>query len=122
MPQAQDRSTDLRAALRGVRALLLDLDGVIALAGKAIAGAADALGELERRRFPYRIVTNTSAVSRATLSRWSATLGAPIPAERFESALSASAAWTARHWWDPSPPHPACVWCWTSVPTRTAKP
>ena len=43
-----------------------------------------------------RIVTNTSAVSRATLSRWSAKLGAPIAAERFESALSASAAWTAR--------------------------
>ena len=49
---------------------------------------------------PYRIVTNTSAVSRETLARWSAKLGAPIPAARFESALSASAAWTARHFRD----------------------
>lgn len=96
MPQSSGRSTELRAALRGVRALLLDLDGVIVLAGKAIPGAADALGALERAGMPYRIVTNTSAVSRATLSRWSAKLGAPIPASRFESALSASAAWTAR--------------------------
>ena len=35
--------------MRGVRALLLDLDGVIVLAGKAIPGAAEALAELERR-------------------------------------------------------------------------
>ena len=96
MPHAPDRSTDLRAALAGVRAFLLDLDGVIVLAGAIIPGAAEAVAALERRGMPYRIVTNTSAISRTTLSRWSTKLGAPIPAERFESALSASAAWTAR--------------------------
>lgn len=87
---------DLRWALAGVRALLLDLDGVIVVAGQAIPGAAEALGTLETRGVPYRIVTNTSAVSRATLARWASKLGAPVPAERFQSALSASAAWTAR--------------------------
>jgi HAD superfamily hydrolase (TIGR01458 family) len=97
MPHRPPPSTDLRAALRGVRALLLDLDGVIVLAGKAIDGATDAIAVLEQKGVPYRIVTNTSAVSRDTLSRWSARLGAAIPAARFESALSASAAWTARH-------------------------
>jgi HAD superfamily hydrolase (TIGR01458 family) len=96
MPQASERSTDLRAAMRGVRAMLLDLDGVIVVAGQAVPGAAEAVAALERRGMPYRIVTNTSAVSRETLSRWSRELGTPIPAERFESALSASAAWTAR--------------------------
>jgi HAD superfamily hydrolase (TIGR01458 family) len=96
MPHASEPTTDLRAAMRGVRAFLLDLDGVIVTAGTAVPGAADAIAGLERRSVPYRIVTNTSAVSRATLSRWSTKLGAPIPAERFESALSASAAWTAR--------------------------
>jgi len=96
MPHAADASTDLRAAVAGVRAFLLDLDGVIVLAGEAIPRAAEALTGLERRGMPYRIVTNTSAVSRETLSRWSAKLGAPIPPERFESALSASASWTAR--------------------------
>jgi HAD superfamily hydrolase (TIGR01458 family) len=97
MPHRSRPPTDLGAALAGVRALLLDLDGVIVLAGQAIPGAT---AELERRRMPYRIVTNTSAVSRETLARWSAKLGAPIPASRFESALSASAAWTARHFRD----------------------
>jgi HAD superfamily hydrolase (TIGR01458 family) len=100
MPHRSRQPADLGAALAGVRALLLDLDGVIVLAGKAIPGATDAIAELERRRMPYRIVTNTSAVSRETLSRWSAKLGAPIPATRFESALSASAAWTAHHFRD----------------------
>jgi HAD superfamily hydrolase (TIGR01458 family) len=89
---------DLRTALRGVRGLLLDLDGVVILAGKLIPGAADALRELDRRGMPYRIVTNTSLVTRATLAARSAQLGAPIPADRFHSSLSATAAWTAaRH-------------------------
>lgn len=88
--------TDLHAALAGVRALLLDLDGVIVVAGALVPGAAAAIAGLEARRVPYQIVTNTSAVSRETLSRYAHRLGSPIPAERFESALSASAAWTAR--------------------------
>lgn len=96
MPDRTTAPTDPRAALRGVRALLLDLDGVIVVAGEAVPGAPEAIDTLERRRFPYRIVTNTSAVSRATLARWGERIGAPIPAERFESALSASAAWTAK--------------------------
>ncbi|MEX2184132.1 MAG: HAD-IIA family hydrolase [Chloroflexota bacterium] len=87
---------DLRRALDGLRAILLDLDGVIVAAGELVPGAAEAIAMLDRRGFPYRIVTNTSAVSRDTLAIWSARLGAPIPASRFESALSASAAWTAR--------------------------
>jgi HAD superfamily hydrolase (TIGR01458 family) len=100
MPHRPAPSTDLRAALHGVRAFLLDMDGVTVKAGKPIPGATEAIQELDRRRLPYRIVTNTSAISRETLSRWSAKLGTPIPADRFESALSATAAWTARHFPD----------------------
>ena len=96
MPDRPTPPTDLRAALHGVRALLLDLDGVIVLAGKAVDGAPEALAALDRRGVPFRIVTNTSLVSRTTLARWSARLDAPVPAERFQSALSASAAYTAR--------------------------
>ncbi len=87
---------DLRAVLSGIRALLLDLDGVIVLKGELLPGAGEALAELEARAIPYRIVTNTSLVSRASLSRWGDRLGAPIPADRIMSALSASAAFT-RH-------------------------
>jgi HAD superfamily hydrolase (TIGR01458 family) len=86
----------LRDAVQGVRALLLDLDGVIVVAGQAVPGSVEAVAELERRGVPYRIVTNTSLVSRATLSRFAAKLGSDIPPERFQSALSASAAFAAR--------------------------
>lgn len=86
----------LRHAVRGVRALLLDLDGVIVTAGAAVPGSVEAVAQLERRGVPYRIVTNTSLVSRATLSRFAAKLGNEIPPERFQSALSASAAYAAR--------------------------
>ena len=86
----------LRDSIRDVRALLLDLDGVIVVAGAAVPGSVEAIAELERRGTPYRIVTNTSLVSRATLSRYAAKLGNEIPPERFQSALSASAAFAAR--------------------------
>jgi len=88
---------DPERPLAGVRALLLDLDGVIVLAEKPVEGSAAAIGALAAKRIPFRIVTNTSLVSRATLSRWGASMGAPIPADRFQSALSVSAAYTARH-------------------------
>ncbi len=86
----------LRDTLRGVRALLLDLDGVIVVAGQAVPGSVEAVAGLERRGTPYRIVTNTSLVSRATLSRYAAGLGSRISPERFQSALSASAAFAAQ--------------------------
>lgn len=86
----------LRAALHGVRALLLDMDGVIVIAGEAVPGSVEAIARLERRAIPYRIVTNTSLVSRRTLSRYAAKLGNDIPPERFQSALSASAEFAAR--------------------------
>jgi HAD superfamily hydrolase (TIGR01458 family) len=91
-------AADLRAALAGVRAVLLDLDGVIVLKGELLPGAGSALVRLDERGIPYRIVTNTSVMSRRSLSRWSDRLGAPIPPERIMSALSASAAYTRRRY------------------------
>jgi HAD superfamily hydrolase (TIGR01458 family) len=79
-----------------VRGLLLDLDGVIVLKGEAIPGAAAAVDELNRRGIPFRIVTNTSLVSRASLARYGASIGITVPADRILSGLSISAAYTAR--------------------------
>ena len=85
-----------RSPLEGTRGLLLDLDGVLILQGASIPGAPEAIVELERRRMPYRVVTNTSLVSRQTLSSWGRRVGLRIPPERIMSALSASAGYTAR--------------------------
>ena len=85
----------LEAALAGVRGLLLDLDGVIVLAERPIPGAAEALEELDRRATPYLVVTNTSLVSRSTLSKVGARMGLRTPPDRFQTALSATAAYCA---------------------------
>jgi HAD superfamily hydrolase (TIGR01458 family) len=84
------------APMAGVRGLLLDLDGVLVLQGKAIPGAQEAMAEIDRRGIPYRVVTNTSLVSRLALSTWGKSLGLSIPPERIMSALSCSAGYTAR--------------------------
>jgi HAD superfamily hydrolase (TIGR01458 family) len=90
----------LRAALHGVRGLLLDLDGVLVLRGAPVPGAVQAVAELDRRGFPYLVVTNTSLVSRASLARWGAAAGFTTPADRFVSALSASAGLVRREYGD----------------------
>jgi HAD superfamily hydrolase (TIGR01458 family) len=100
MPDSVADDDSLRAALHGVRALLLDLDGVLIVKGAAISGAAAALAALDARPFPYLIVTNTSLVSRATLARWGRSVGFSIPADRFQSALSASAEMVRREYAD----------------------
>jgi HAD superfamily hydrolase (TIGR01458 family) len=86
----------LFAALSGVRGLLLDLDGVVILAGRAIDGAPEALAALAARGIPYRIVTNTSLMSRATMSAWADRAGFSLLPEHILSALSLSAAYTRR--------------------------
>lgn len=48
-------------------AFLLDLDGTLYSGDRAIAGAAEALGRLRKRGAPYRLVTNTTSRSRASL-------------------------------------------------------
>ena len=86
--------------LAGVRGLLLDLDGVVVLKGEAIPGAADAIAEIHRRGIPYRIVTNTSLVSRKSLAKFGASQGMPVDPAHILSALSVSAAYTKQHYPD----------------------
>jgi HAD superfamily hydrolase (TIGR01450 family) len=93
-PMAAD--PELRVRLAGVRALLLDLDGVLVMRGQPIPGAVEALAALDAARSPYLIATNTSLFSRATLSREMAKGGLAVPPERILSAASACAAYCRR--------------------------
>jgi HAD superfamily hydrolase (TIGR01450 family) len=97
-PEAQLalRAERLPERLAGVRGLLLDLDGVVILRERPIPGAAEAIAALRARGFPFVCVTNTSLVSRRTLAGWAHRLGLELPPGRIVSALSATAAWTAR--------------------------
>src|SRR5689334_15767644 len=86
----------LAAALRGVRGLLLDLDGVLIVRGEVLPSAVGALDALRRRGIPFCVMTNTSSMSRSTLAAWGRRAGLDVPAERIISSLSATAAYTAR--------------------------
>jgi HAD superfamily hydrolase (TIGR01458 family) len=54
----------LPVVLEHVRALLIDLDGVLYVEDEPIAGAAEALQRIRERRLGLRFVTNTTAHSR----------------------------------------------------------
>jgi HAD superfamily hydrolase (TIGR01458 family) len=60
----------LSARLEGAKGLLIDLDGVLYVEDKPIAGAADAVARLRAAQLGLRFVTNTTARSRRrTLER-----------------------------------------------------
>jgi HAD superfamily hydrolase (TIGR01450 family) len=87
--------TELSAALAGVRGLVLDADGVIVLKGEFLPGAPEALGRLGTLGIPFRIVTNFSAAHRETLAARFG--GGATPRDRFITAASAAATYTATH-------------------------
>ena len=97
-PGGDRRTPELRNALTGVRALILDADGVLMFAGKPLPGAVEALVGLESASVPYRVVTNYSLVNRRTLAAGvSRSFGIPVDPRRLITAASAAAAYTARH-------------------------
>ena len=92
-------AADLRAALAGVRAFVLDADGVLMYRNAPIPGSPEAMVELRRRRIPYRVVTNFSSAHRSSLAAaFGAATGLPVEGAEIITAASAAAAYTAaRH-------------------------
>ena len=91
-------TADLAVAVAGVRALILDADGVLLFAGKPLPGAVNALLRLEAASIPYRVVTNYSSAHRRTLAAGvSRSFGIPVDPARLITAASAAADYTARH-------------------------
>jgi HAD superfamily hydrolase (TIGR01450 family) len=91
-------STDLRSALDGVRAFVLDADGVLMYRGEPIPGSPEALLELRRRAIPYRVVTNFSSAHRSTLAAaFGKATGIETDGSEIITAASAAAAYTAAH-------------------------
>ena len=90
-----DNFPGLREALAGVRALVLDVDGVLLMKGAALPGAAEALTALDARGIPFRVATNFTAAHRGTLAARFQAAGLPVPEERIVTAASVSAARTA---------------------------
>jgi HAD superfamily hydrolase (TIGR01458 family) len=97
-PDLGDPPAQLKARLAGVRALLLDMDGVVVLRGSPLPGAAEAVNALVARGIPFRFLTNSSIWSRDTLARKLTASGIAVGPSEIVTALSASAALAARRW------------------------
>jgi len=90
--------TDLHNALEGVRAFVLDADGVLMYRGQPIPGSPEAVSELRRRQIPYRVVTNFSSAHRSTLAAaFGKATGLAVDGAEIITAASAAAAYTAAH-------------------------
>jgi len=83
--------------LQGVRALILDIDGVLYHAGAAIPGAAEAIHEFRRRGYPFRLLTNITRRSRATLAQDLQALGLPVAAGEILTASYLTARYLHQH-------------------------
>ncbi|MBI2781332.1 MAG: HAD-IIA family hydrolase [Chloroflexi bacterium] len=91
-------SGDLEAALAGVRAFVLDADGVLMYRGAPIPGSPEATVELHRRGIPYRVVTNFSSAHRSSLAAFfGKATGLTVDPNEIITAAWAAAAYTAAH-------------------------
>src|SRR6185369_4509230 len=94
----QASASALRTALDGVRAFVLDADGVLMYRNVPIPGSPEAIAELRRRRIPYRVVTNYSSAHRSTLAAaFGKASGLAVDGAEIITAASAAARYTAAH-------------------------
>jgi HAD superfamily hydrolase (TIGR01450 family) len=88
---------DLRSTLEGVRALVLDADGVLMYRNLPIPGSPEAVVQLRRLGIPYRVVTNYSSAHRSSLAAgFGKAAGIEVDQAEIITAASAAAAYTAR--------------------------
>lgn len=73
--------------------LLIDLDGTVWDGDALIAGADDAIAQLRAGRVPFRFVTNTTRVPRATIAEWLARVGIEAEANEIFTPPLAAASW-----------------------------
>ena len=84
----------MKGSLRGI---LLDVDGVLVVSWEPIPGAVDALARLRHDGVPFRLITNTTTVTRAGIAEQLGGVGFDVVAEDILTAPSATAAYVERH-------------------------
>lgn len=78
------------------RGVLLDVDGVLHVGWEPVPGAPEVLAALEEAGLPFRLLTNTTTVSRATLGRKLRAIGLPAADEALLTAPVATARYLQR--------------------------
>ncbi len=75
------------------KGLLIDIDGVLVVSWRPIAGAADALSACRAAGMRLRLLTNTTSASRAEIADRLDAAGIEVAVEEIMSAPAATAAW-----------------------------
>ncbi|MFE5887536.1 HAD-IIA family hydrolase [Streptomyces sp. NPDC056462] len=87
-------------SVRGVeslRAVLIDIDGVLTVSWQPLPGAVEALREIRESGLGVALVTNTTSRTRASIARTLADAGFPVSAEDILTAPAVTAAYLAEH-------------------------
>ncbi|MZF86163.1 HAD-IIA family hydrolase [Streptomyces sp. SID5643] len=80
-----------------VRAVLIDIDGVLTVSWRPLPGAVEALREVREAGFAVLLVTNTTSRTRASIAGTLAEAGFPVSAGDILTAPAATAAYLAEH-------------------------
>jgi HAD superfamily hydrolase (TIGR01458 family) len=82
--------------LQGIRALVLDIDGVLYHAGEPIPGGPEALEEIRQRGYALRFLTNITRRSRATVAERLRAMGYTVDPEEVLTASYLTASYLRR--------------------------
>lgn len=83
--------------MEGIRAVLIDIDGVLTVSWKPLPGTVEAMRRLREAAIPLMLLTNTTSRTRASLAAQLAEAGFPVTAEDILTAPAATAAYLAEH-------------------------
>ncbi|GGS42618.1 hypothetical protein GCM10010270_10970 [Streptomyces violaceus] len=86
-----------RPDMESVRAVLIDIDGVLTVSWRPLPGAVEALREIREAGLAVLLVTNTTSRTRASIAGTLADAGFPVSAEDILTAPAATAAYLAEH-------------------------
>lgn len=81
-----------------MQAVLLDIDGVLHVSMRPIAGAAEALRRLEQQGYRLCFVSNTTTMARATLAQRLQQIGLPVAEQQLVTAPVATAQYIRQHY------------------------
>lgn len=80
-----------------VRAVLIDIDGVLTVSWQPLPGAVEAFREVRAAGLGVALVTNTTSRTRASIARTLADAGFPVSAADILTAPAVTAAYLAEH-------------------------
>ena len=84
--------------MRGIRAVLLDIDGVLTVSWRPLPGAAEAVAWLRDAGFAVALVTNTTSQTRAWMASALSEAGFGVGASDIFTAPAITAGYLARHY------------------------